>query len=47
MTIEIWLNGPKAKPAIDLTACELNEVSGSLASSTLVFDLEQLLADLF
>ena len=47
MMIEIWLNGPRAKLAIDLTVCELNEVSGSSASSTLIFDLEQLLADLF
>jgi hypothetical protein len=46
MTIEIWLNGPRAKLAIDLTVCELNEVSGSWTSSTLVFDLEQLPAGL-
>ena len=45
--IEIWLNGPMAKLAIDLIVCELNEVSGSLASSTFIFDLKQLLVDLF
>ena len=46
MMIGIWPNGPRAKLAIDLTVCELDEVSGSWASSALIFDLEQLLADL-
>jgi hypothetical protein len=40
MMIEIWLNAPVAKPAVDLTVSELNEVSGSSAFSALILDLE-------